>query len=43
MGATTTIDAAFYDTIGDIGTNTNTRDVSSLLDLWAHKSTPFLN
>jgi hypothetical protein len=43
MGATTTIDAQFYDTIGDIGTNTNRRDVSEMLDLWAHKSTPFLN
>ena len=31
------------DTIADIGTTTNRRDVSELLDLWAHKSTPFLN
>ena len=26
-----------------ITTNTNVRDVSNLLDLWAHKETPFLN
>ena len=43
MGDTTTIDAQFYDTIGDITTNTNRRDVSGMLDQWAHKSTPFLN
>ncbi len=27
----------------EIGSNTNKRDVSELLDLWAHKETPFLN
>ena len=25
------------------GTNVNVRDVSDMLDLWAHKETPFLN
>lgn len=32
-----------WDTVNDIGTNTNRRDVSSMLDQWAHKWTPFLN
>ena len=27
----------------EVGTNTNKRDVSEMLDLWAHKMTPFLN
>lgn len=31
-----------YDTL-EIGSNTNRRDVSDMLDLWAHKQTPFLN
>jgi len=30
-------------TIENIGTGTNINDVSDMLDLWAHKSTPFLN
>lgn len=29
--------------VSEIGTNTNRRDVSDMLDLWAHKETPFLN
>ena len=33
----------YADTVGDIGTNTNRRDVSELLDLWIHRETPFLN
>jgi hypothetical protein len=32
----------FYDTI-QIVSNTNRRDVSSVLDLWVHRRTPFLN
>ncbi len=31
-----------YDTL-EIGSNTNKRDVSDMLDLWAHKNTPLLN
>lgn len=36
------IPVASYATI-DITTDTNVRDVSQLLDLWAHKETPLLN
>jgi hypothetical protein len=32
-----------YDTVNDIGSGTDKRDVSQMLDLWAHKETPFLN
>jgi hypothetical protein len=35
--------ATYWDTVADIGTNTNRPDVSDMLDLWAHKDTPFLN
>ncbi len=30
-------------TTANIVSNTNRRDVSDMLDLWAHKDTPFLN
>lgn len=43
MGWTSIPTTTHYDTVGDIGTNTNRRDVSDMLDLWAHKDTPFLN
>ena len=35
--------ATYHDTLADIGSGTDRRDVSELLDLWAHKETPFLN
>lgn len=35
--------ATYHDVISDIGTGTDRRDVSEMLDLWAHKETPFLN
>jgi len=35
--------ATYHDTLTDIGTGTDRRDVSEMLDLWAHKETPFLN
>ena len=35
--------ATYHDTVADIGADTNRRDVSEMLDLWAHKETPFLN
>lgn len=35
--------ATYHDTLADIGSGTDRRDVSQLLDLWAHKETPFLN
>lgn len=35
--------AVYHDTTADIGASTNRRDVSDMLDLWAHKDTPFLN
>ena len=43
MGVISIPTATHMDTIADIGANTNRRDVSSMLDLWAHKWTPFLN
>jgi len=33
----------YWDTTADITTDTNRRDVSDMLELWAHKNTPFLN
>jgi len=33
----------YADTVSDIGSNTNRRDVSEMLDLWIHRETPFLN
>jgi len=35
--------ATYHDTLTDIGAGTDRRDVSEMLDLWAHKETPFLN
>ncbi len=35
--------ATYHDTLTDIASGTDRRDVSELLDLWAHKETPFLN
>ena len=35
--------ATYHDTLADIGSGTDRRDVSELLDLWAHKETPLLN
>uniref|UniRef100_A0A6M3IZP0 Putative major capsid protein n=1 Tax=viral metagenome TaxID=1070528 RepID=A0A6M3IZP0_9ZZZZ len=35
--------ATYHDTVTDIGAGTDRRDVSEMLDLWAHKETPFLN
>lgn len=35
--------ATYHDTLADIATGTDRRDVSEMLDLWAHKETPFLN
>lgn len=42
MGWTSIPTTTHYDTT-DIVANTNRRDVSDMLDLWAHRSTPFLN
>lgn len=41
MGALS-IPSGVYDT-SDITASTNVRDVSSMLDLWVHRETPFLN
>ncbi len=35
--------ATYHDTVADIAAGSARRDVSELLDLWAHKETPFLN
>jgi len=43
VGSHAVATATYHDTLTDIASNTDRRDISEMLDLWCHKETPLLN